>query len=75
MRLHRCRSDEELFDMLRSYMDWFSARLRTALLYGQRRTTVLLPNGQRTAFFIDQHDLEECLELTRQNASSMLAEF
>jgi hypothetical protein len=56
---------QAILNRYRPEVGWLSARLRTALLDGQRRTMVLLPNGQSTAFFIDQRDLEDCPDFAR----------
>jgi hypothetical protein len=56
---------QAILNRYRPEVGWLSARLRTALLDGQRRTMVLLPNGQSTAFFIDQRDLEDCPDFDR----------
>jgi hypothetical protein len=55
---------QELLNRYRPEIEWLSARLRTALLDGQWRRMIPLPNGQMIALFVNESDLEECPEFT-----------
>ncbi len=51
---------EDILNRYRPKILWLSARLRAALLDGQWRRMVPLPNGRMIAFFVDRADFEEC---------------
>jgi hypothetical protein len=62
---------QEILARYQPEIGWLSARLRASLVDGKRRVMISLPNGQMTALFIDQEDLEQCPEFTKELPSSV----